>query len=144
MSNFWFFSIVPELIWDAQSKSEVSFLVSYSPELLKVKLKTPPGPPTICTTNERSHQAEQLCCWNRQLKMYHFVRNWRWSWSHTQNVWESYGKMFWVIIFNLISPYDSNLTYIKVVELEKHYLVVKCHFYIHKLDFEKINSKKCI
>ena len=59
------------VIWAPESESQVSVLITPSPELLKVKLKTPFGPPLICISNGRSQQAEQLCCWNRQLKMYH-------------------------------------------------------------------------
>ena len=42
------------------SESKVSFLILISPELLTVKLKTTPGPPPICISNERSHRAEQF------------------------------------------------------------------------------------
>ena len=63
----------PWVVWAPESESEVSLLILPSAELLKVKLKTPFGPPPICISNERSHRAEQLCCSNRQLKMYYFV-----------------------------------------------------------------------
>ena len=48
------------------------------------------------------------------------------------------GTMFKFILFNMLTIYDVNLMYGKVVELEEPYLCAKDHYYIHWVSFEKI------
>ena len=131
LSNFWPFSIVPGVVWPPESESEVRFLIPPSPELLTVKLKTPPGPPPICISNERAHRTEQLCCWSRQLKMYHFVRNLRWRWSQSQNVWKMYKKSYFIEFFKMKPRWNLIMMYSKVVELFELYLFTQDNYQIH-------------
>ena len=42
-----------------------------------------------------------------------------------------YEKIFSNVIFSMISPYDVNLMYSNVVELEEADLIAEEHFYIH-------------
>ena len=68
-SNVLLFSVVSEEVGLDESESEVTFLILPSPKLLKMKLKTPFGPPSICISNERYNRVEERSCWNRQLKI---------------------------------------------------------------------------
>ena len=106
-----------ELVRAPESESEEHILIPLSAEVLKLKFKTPMDHLSICISNEKANQTKQLFCWDSQLRLYHFVKIRRWSWRHTENVWEMYGKIYSIKFLMLVPLYDLNLMYSKVVEL---------------------------
>ena len=56
------------------------------------------------------------------------------------NVWKMYKINFYIEFITLILPYNVILMYIKVVELEKTYLIAEHKFKIHLVSFRKIKN----